>query len=230
LLLWNHFVEFASTFGSLMAEAPIDDGQGRFVLAAFAELSLGLLGVFLGWWLGPSPHTHIPQWWDISGLSEGLVVGGSVGAVLAAGILAASKLPLPSLHELNQSMELRFREFLSQMSYVQLGVLSMTAGLGEEILFRGWLQQGLMGLLDAQANPWLIAFALILASILFGLAHPVSPLYILLATVMGLFLGGIYLLTENLLCAIVAHAVYDAIILWKWKRDMEIEGSMGGQK
>jgi membrane protease YdiL (CAAX protease family) len=209
-----------------MAEAPRDDGQGRFVLAAFAELSLGLLGVMLGWWLGPSPHNHIPRWWDLGGLSEGLILGGSLGAVLAAGILASSRLPLRGLHDLNQSMEHRFREFLSQMSYLELGVLSMTAGLGEEILFRGWLQQGLMGILDAQANPWLIGLALIIASILFGLAHPISPLYILLAAAMGLFLGGIYVLTENLLCAIVAHAVYDAVILWKWKRDMDLENAM----
>jgi hypothetical protein len=200
------------------------------VFAAFAELSLGLVGVFLGWWLGPSPHNHIPRWWDLGGLSEGLILGSCIGAVLAAGILAASRFPLSGLRELNQSMELRFREFLSQMSYVQLGVLSMAAGLGEEILFRGWLQQGLIRVLDAHADPLLIALALVLASFLFGLAHPISPLYILLATVMGVFLGGIYLLTGNLLCAIVAHAVYDAVILWKWKRDMEIENAMGEPK
>ena len=50
-----------------------------------------------------------------------------------------------------------------------------------------------------------------------------TPLYIVLATGMGMVLGAIYWLTGNLLCAIVAHAVYDAVILLKWNHDMNHE-------
>jgi len=103
----------------------------------------------------------------------------------------------------------------------------MAAGFGEEILFRGWLQQGLFAVLGAEKNILLGVLGLLVASILFGLAHPISPLYVILATLVGLALGGVYWMTGNLLCAIVAHAVYDAIILLKWHFDTKADASRG---
>jgi membrane protease YdiL (CAAX protease family) len=50
---------------------------------------------------------------------------------------------------------------------------------------------------------------LILASITFGLAHPLSRTYMVLAAAIGLYLGGLLLWTENLFVPIVTHAAYD---------------------
>lgn len=210
-----------------MATTTDVDGQNRFVVAAFAELSFGLLGILFGWLFGPDPHSHIPSLTDSSRLLEGLVLGSCVGAVLAAAMLALSRLPIKSVARLQEQMGSRLREFLIQLGPVELVVLSMAAGLGEEILFRGWLQQGLFTVLGADHSMLLGFLGLLSASFLFGLAHPISPLYVMLATTMGIVLGGIYWMTGNLLCAIVSHAVYDAIILLKWHFDEKAQSSRG---
>ena len=55
--------------------------------------------------------------------------------------------------------------------------------------------------------------ALALASIAFGLAHAVTPAYAVIATVFGAYFGWIWLATGNLLVVVVAHAVYDFVVL-----------------
>lgn len=88
----------------------------------------------------------------------------------------------------------------------QLLLVSLLAGLGEEALFRDLLQGVLSRL-------WGTEPALVLASVLFGLLHAISPAYALLATLMGMWLGLLYLVTDNLLAPILAHAFYDAALL-----------------
>lgn len=88
----------------------------------------------------------------------------------------------------------------------QLALLAVLAGIGEEVLFRGVVQVGL--------ERWLPeAMALIAASVIFGLAHFASATYAVLAGVIGLYLGTLFLLQDNLLPPIVAHSLYDFIAL-----------------
>jgi membrane protease YdiL (CAAX protease family) len=87
-----------------------------------------------------------------------------------------------------------------------LGVLSLLAGFGEEMLFRAVVQ-------GAAAHRIGIWSAWVVASLLFGLMHAVTPTYVVLATLAGLYLGGVWLLTENLTVVIVAHAFYDFLAL-----------------
>jgi len=87
-----------------------------------------------------------------------------------------------------------------------LFLVSLLAGVGEELLFRGVIQGGLSGLL----GPWL---ALILASVLFGAMHALTRAYFIIATLMGFYLGLIYLWTGNLLIPILIHFLYDWIVL-----------------
>ncbi len=202
-----------------MAGASDGDSQNQFVLAAFAEISFGLLAIVLGWMFGPDPHAGIPSLSESFRLLEGIALGTCLGAVLAAGVFALARLPFRGLRDLEEMMESRLRDFLIRLTPVELVVLSLAAGFGEEFLFRGWVQQGLFSLLGADKSMVWGLVGLLVASILFGLAHPISPLYVLLATLMGLIFGGLYWVTGNLLAAIVAHAVYDAVILLKWNRD-----------
>jgi len=88
----------------------------------------------------------------------------------------------------------------------QIAVIALLAGLGEEMLFRGIIQQGLQGWL----GPWP---GLLLASFVFGAAHWVSRTYMVFACLMGLYLGLLYWRTDNLLVPIIVHALYDFIAL-----------------
>jgi uncharacterized protein len=94
----------------------------------------------------------------------------------------------------------------------QIAMLSMLAGVCEEVLFRAVLQGGLSEIHG-------VGSALILASLIFGICHWITPMYALLAGLVGLYLGGIWVVTGNLLVPIVAHALYDFVALqWVLRR------------
>ena len=87
-----------------------------------------------------------------------------------------------------------------------LFLVSLLAGVGEELLFRGVMQGGL----SALVGPWP---ALLLASVAFGLMHALTRAYFVVATLMGLYLGLFYLWTGNLLIPILIHFLYDWVVL-----------------
>jgi len=53
----------------------------------------------------------------------------------------------------------------------------------------------------------------LIASVLFGLFHPITPTYAALAAAIGLYLGWLWLACGNLLTPIVTHALYDFLAL-----------------
>ena len=89
-------------------------------------------------------------------------------------------------------------------------ILSLAAGLGEELLFRGLIQSGLSALVGSTGG---LAVGLAGASLLFGLMHAQTKLYFVLATGIGLYLGILLILTGNLLVPITVHALYDLCAL-----------------
>lgn len=197
-----------------------DTTQQRFLVAVFVELSIGMLGIFLGWFLGPDVYTQLPRLGDLSGIAIGVCVGALFGVVIAGLMVLVSRLPFPALKELQASMESNFREFLAPMTYTELLLISFAAGIGEEFLFRGWLQQSLTGVSGGETTLFTTLTGILAASLLFGMAHPLSRMYVVLASAMGILLGTLYFVTGNLLTAVVAHGVYDAIILVRWKYEM----------
>ena len=103
------------------------------------------------------------------------------------------------------------RPVMGSWSHRRWLCIALLAGVSEELLFRGAIQGGLESSLGT-------TFAWILASLLFGLAHPLSSTYFLLTTLMGAYLGGLYLVTGNLLVPMVAHAAYDYFALYAFFR------------
>lgn len=108
----------------------------------------------------------------------------------------------------------RFRTAVSELlvpmfrdcSPAHLAIVALAAGIGEETLFRGALQPLAGRVLPETA-------ALLAASVLFGLVHAVNGLYVFFASLFGLYLGGLLLLSGSLLPPIIAHAVYDFVAL-----------------
>jgi membrane protease YdiL (CAAX protease family) len=100
----------------------------------------------------------------------------------------------------------RIAPFFAGVGTGELAVVALLAGLGEETLFRGVLQQAL----DGPLPTWV---ALLATAALFGAAHWVTPTYAFLAGLVGLYFGALYLLSDNLLAPIVAHALYDVVAL-----------------
>ena len=57
------------------------------------------------------------------------------------------------------------------------------------------------------------ASRLAIASLAFGLMHPISLTYVLLAALFGAYLGWIWKVTDSFLVVIVAHVLYDFLAL-----------------
>ncbi len=116
-------------------------------------------------------------------------------------------------------------ELFPQKSWAQFALVAMLAGVGEELLFRGVLQ--------TMFAEWTnVVFGLAAASLLFGLAHAMSRLYFLLATMIGIYLGGLLLWYNDLIAPMVAHALYDFIALacLSRQRGAERHSSGGGNE
>jgi membrane protease YdiL (CAAX protease family) len=92
----------------------------------------------------------------------------------------------------------------------QLAIVALLAGLGEETLFRGVVQTGIFQAVGPSRGEWI---ALLGAACLFGLLHSITPTYVVLAALVGLYLGWLWLATGNLLVPITAHAAYDFFAL-----------------
>jgi hypothetical protein len=87
-----------------------------------------------------------------------------------------------------------------------LALIAFFAGVGEELFFRGWLQS----VLASRFEVW---FGILIASVIFGLAHYLSLIYAIYAGLTGLYLGVIYQVSGNLYMVMVIHALYDFIAL-----------------
>ena len=71
---------------------------------------------------------------------------------------------------------------LDKSSWSEIALVSFSAGVGEEMLFRGVVQTSIASALG-------LAAGLLLASLLFGLFHPISLTYMIIASILGLYLG-----------------------------------------
>jgi len=89
---------------------------------------------------------------------------------------------------------------------LDLAIISLLAGLAEESLFRGLIQGGLAGRIGQLP-------ALLLAGVVFGLCHAVNRPYAVVASVIGAYLGLIFVATGNLLVPMVTHGFYDFVAL-----------------
>jgi CAAX protease family protein len=125
---------------------------------------------------------------------------------LLLGLRWALRTHWPPLARLVAFVEERLRPLFLGSSIGQLVLLALLAGIAEEALFRGVVQPGLSRWL----SPWA---GLAGASLLFGVAHFLTLSYAMLASLVGLYLGALLLLSGNLLVPIVAHALYDLVAL-----------------
>jgi membrane protease YdiL (CAAX protease family) len=169
-------------------------------LAVGFEGGLALLAVGLGWLLGQPPLAGIQ--WDAHGL-----LWGAAGSLPMLALFAIClRWPVGPLRRI-RSLSLEFiRPLFQSCSLLELAVICLLAGLGEELLFRGVLQPVLARRLG-------VAGGLVLSNVLFGLLHPLTRTYMVLSFLLGLYLGALGLWSGNLLTVIVAHGLYDFLAL-----------------
>ena len=197
------------------------DPDQAFLSAALFELALAALAIFLGWAIGPSARETIPkfavdQLWPIV---SSIFLGCFAAVPILLFVEIIRRIPWEPIRELERLTDDGMLRSLLQLRPPELIMISLCAGIGEELLFRGWLMYWLANLIElaefsGNGTPSLaIGIALIASSLVFGLFHPITKLYVFLAALMGLYFGSLLLYTGNLLVPIAAHATYDAVQL-----------------
>ncbi len=182
-----------------LPQGPEYDRPGRDVIIIFAvffEAGLGPISIFLGWLTG-----HPPLQGFVWSLSDALW-GAAAAVPLIVVFLTMFTWPIGPLSRVKRFCEEEVVPLFDQSYWSELALISLSAGVFEEMLFRGVIQ--------ASLTHWLgLAWGLGLASLLFGLLHPITVSYILFASLLGFYLGAIWIVNGNLLTVMVTHALYD---------------------
>jgi uncharacterized protein len=179
------------------------DQPGRDVIIMFIvffEGGLAPLSLLLGWWLGHNPLAHFT--WSFMDAFWGALAPLPL-VLLFLGIL---RWPFGRLKQIKSFCEEEFVPLLTGSSWSDMALIAISAGVGEEMLFRGVLQSSLGSWLG---NIW----GLTVSSVLFGLLHPITLPYVFLMVLVGFYFGGTFLLSGNLLTVMVTHAVYDFALM-----------------
>lgn len=164
------------------------------------EGGLGLLAWGLGWLLDQPALANLH--WRPGDLA--LALAATLPMLLI--FVLFLRLPFGPFVRIQRFVDEFLRPLFVPCTLVELAVLSLAAGIGEEMLFRGVLQ----GVFSHWWGPWPGVLA---ASVVFGLLHLITPTYAVMATLLGVYLGGCFLASDNLLVVIVAHALYDFVAL-----------------
>lgn len=169
-----------------------------FKKACSFEAALILVAVALGWIANINPFENLY-------FSESAIAYGVVGTIpLFLLFLTLEQIQTESTIKIKNLLFETLGPGLHRYHWTDLLILASIAGLSEELLFRGVIQPWI-------ESSWGMTAGLVGSNIIFGLAHAVTPLYAVLAALVGLYLslsldyGG----DRNLLLPIVIHGFYD---------------------
>jgi membrane protease YdiL (CAAX protease family) len=185
-------------------------------MALLIEGGMGLLAVGLASWqdrplIQPADWTWQNIAWGLAACLPPLIA-----------LWAIVRLPLPPFRRMIQVVDETVVPLFRSCGLQELAVISLLAGFGEEMLFRGVVQ----GSIGDWVGRWLgdpagVWVGIAAAALLFGLLHPITTTYAVLAGLIGLYLGWLVLASGNLLVPATTHAIYDflaLVYLVKWRR------------
>ncbi len=126
------------------------------------------------------------------------ILGGTIASFIPFAVfltfLSARAEQIPLIRDLKAFILQEVRPLFATATIVDLVIISFAAGVAEELCFRGVIQ---------------MRWGIVVASLLFGLIHFVTPLYAIFAALLGLYLGLTYDLSGGLLVPIQVHFLYD---------------------
>ncbi len=196
-------------------EAP----ENFFRTAIQFELGLGVLALILAWIFGQwTPFVSFESLRNISAETPAWIAKQIGWGLLATcpmlafmGIL--ERFPIGNLKEMTTD---KIAPMFSSFSLWQMLAVAVSAGVGEELLFRWFIQQGIAEWI-ATSKGWLAG--LWIASCLFGACHWINATYAVITIVIGIYLGWMMLATGSIIAPMIAHGLYDliALVYLKWQ-------------
>ena len=174
----------------------MDAGERPLSSQSSSKLALAVFSLLLGRLLGHNPLESFR--WNVAAAMWGVVA--TIPLILLS--LAMLRWPIGPLAVLKRFCETEVTPRLEDASLSELALISVAVSVGDEMLCRGVLQASLTGWFGVPGG-------LGLASMLIGIIQPISISYMVLAGLLGLYLGTVWLISGNLLTVIVAHGVYE---------------------
>jgi len=178
-----------------------------WICAAVAALTVGLSTVF---WIHQAPGEI--AWLDAGSRGVMLVEGISAGMLIAILVPAVMAMRSEKLRAKTVKAAKRLA-FLLPSSHEERRwwwLVCITAGVCEEIVYRGFLLHYLHTLPFHFSLTW----ALVMASVIFGIGHLYQGIGGAISTVViGFVLGMIFLVTGSLLLPMILHAILDLRVL-----------------
>jgi membrane protease YdiL (CAAX protease family) len=199
----------ASTFGFRRIQLASVDERPRVRLSVYRQamvIQWGLALVALGLWVANAREWDglglVPRFgWGLGGVLVGTIVMGFAVLRQRRAALADDD-ALARLRSRMSRLELMLPHSRAELSLFLK--LSLTAGICEELLYRGYLIWYL--------SHWFPVYpAAALASLLFGIGHVYQGWRGVITTgLVGAFLSAVYLVTGSLYAGMVMHALMDA--------------------
>ena len=178
-----------------------------FKSACYFEAALILVAIVLGQIADINPFVHIV-------FTESALAYGVLGTIpLFLMFLGMEHLQAKSVNHIRKLLLNTLGPGLHQYHWTDLFLLAALAGVSEELVFRGVIQPWV-------ESSWGLTTGLIVSNIIFGLVHAVTPLYAVLAALVGIYLGLSmdYAGDRNLLIPIIIHSFYDLLAFFALMR------------
>lgn len=194
-----------------MSETSLKNERFEFLKLAFQfQGGMTAVALLLGWMTGHPPWQRM----QFTLAAFGWGVAATIPMVAFLAITYRSR--LPSLVRIRELLHDVLGKPLAACGWLDLCVVAVLAGVSEEFLFRGVLQGWLSG--------WGWIAGLILTNILFGLCHAITPLYTVLAALLGVYLSMTFWLIDppNLVIPICCHSLYDLIAFVVVRREYRL--------
>lgn len=169
---------------------------GKAALAISGSLIFVALAYVVAAATGVSPHETL----SVKGTAIGLGLAGVIPMLIV--LLSLELIKHPRMIAFRDHQIRFFATIGFRFTPLRIVLMSLGAGIGEELLFRGALQAWLDDSLP-------LAVAIALPSIVFGLLHNNNLIYMLIAGAIGAYLGVLFAVSGNILVPIIAHTVYD---------------------
>lgn len=184
------------------------DNPRTFLIAIAGTAFLGVIAVGFSVVadtpLAPQFHWSLPD----------ALIGFAGTVPLAVFLFWVMKTSQPVIAQFRQSQIEYFAGIGFRFTPFRIVVMSVCAGVFEELLFRGVLQTSM-----AKVAP--VAIAILLSNLIFGAVHWRTALYALIAGLVGVWIGVLFAFTGNLLTPMVTHGVYDLIALYVTARAID---------
>ncbi|MEQ1531429.1 MAG: CPBP family intramembrane glutamic endopeptidase [Methylococcales bacterium] len=179
-------------------DKPIINSEGFFKKECLFEAALVLVALLLGWLADINPFA------DLKFAEPDIFFAVLATLPLYLLFLILERVRFESVSNIRKLLFDTLAANLHNYHWTDLFMLAAIAGLSEELLFRGVIQPWL-------ENLWGLSAGLLVSNLIFGLVHAVTPIYALLAALVGIYLGVSldFMGERNLLIPIIIHGLYD---------------------